>query len=379
MQIYEITRPALTEGVIGDTFKDALAGTVGMDPASRASRAAQKLGAQGYGPGGKMTPSAKWEDKLGTVMQDPAVKSYINTLTAGWNNYWKSEGMSAPVQKQTIATAQPTASKTAPAQTSTDWRQDALKATGANIPKEPTGVSTPTTEPAKPGPRPKYGRAGVSTEPEPTVTMGGRRLDPKNPNDAKVLDAMRRQGKLHEAPEEYTTPGGIVVPASTKTDKPTAEPVVQTDDSNAALVQQKFVDWTDKALASRSPTGHAISMDDVRKLPGLAEKLDAALNNVIKTMGTAQANYNIGEYLKLAVAGVQAKSQEYKNRAPQEITAAVGAATQAVPAMRAKLAQAGVNSSALKTVGDTAQNKRSRSTGNPEADALLKMSGFEFR
>jgi hypothetical protein len=49
----------------------------------------------------------------------------------------------------------------------------------------------------------------------PTASLGGKPLDPKNPNDARVLAAMAKQG-IKEAPE-YTTPGGIVVPANSKT------------------------------------------------------------------------------------------------------------------------------------------------------------------
>jgi len=153
MQIHEITCP-LTEGLLGDIGRGVFQGATGMEiPQSQASinksaaSSAAKLQAQGYGPAGtpppgksSPVPSANWKDKLAQAKKDPAVKQYISQLAQGWAQQAK---------KIQTPPAQPAANQ-----------------------------STPTT----PAPT-----TGPATQP---VTLGGKRLDPKNPQDAQVLAAM---------------------------------------------------------------------------------------------------------------------------------------------------------------------------------------------
>ena len=77
MQIHEITKLPVTEGLLGDIGRGVFQGATGMEiPQSQASinkdaaSAAAKLQAQGYGPAGTAppgkpspVPSADWKDK----------------------------------------------------------------------------------------------------------------------------------------------------------------------------------------------------------------------------------------------------------------------------------------------------------------------------
>jgi hypothetical protein len=271
MQIHEVTQP-VREGLF-DAFRK---------PESVAADAAGKLTAQGYGTAFK-APSDKWEDKYARVSQDPGVKQYVKGLAQEWPS-------SAQAQ--------------------------AIKAT------PPAAASTKPT---------------VATTPAPTqpIMLGGKRLDPKNPKDAQVLAAMQAQGKLQEAPQEYTTPSGIVVPGGTKTD---VGPSISTPPAPVATnYQEKFVEWSDSQLASRDPiTRQSITMDDVRaKFPDLNERLNKFLGQIVKTHGTAQQSAAIEEYAKLAVSGIQAIAQTSRNRAPQQRTTDLGVSPQQLASLRA--------------------------------------------
>lgn len=276
MQIHEVTRPSIKEGLF-DAFRK---------PESIAADAAAKIASQGYGPS-YQAPSDKWEDKYAKVLQDPAIKQYVKSLAQGWS-----------VQQAQLAKQIPAPSPAKAAQTT------AAAATAA-----------PET---------------------PPITLGGKRLDPKNPNDAKIIAVMKSQGKLQEAPQEYTTPSGIVVPAGTKTDQapkntPTA-PVIAGDQ-----YQQKFVDWMDSQLASRDPMSRQpITMDDVRgKFPDLNERLNKLLQQIIRTQGTTQQSAAVEEYAKLAVSGIQAIAQASRNKAPAQRTTDLGVSPQQLASLRA--------------------------------------------
>ena len=352
MQIHEITCRKLDEGILGDLGnigRGVFQGATGMEiPQSQASinkdaaSAAAKLQAQGYGPAGTAppgkkspVPSADWKDKRDQAKKDPAVKQYIAQLAQGWTQEAKKI-------------------QTPPAQTA-------------------PATTTPNQQPIKPG-----STASTPTQP---VMLGGKRLDPRNPNDAKVLNAMQAQGKLQEAPQEYTTPAGIVVPGGTKTDNtPPATPtspaanIAQTDQ-----YQKSFVEWSDARLASKDPvTYQAITMDDVRALPGLGAELAKALQAVVSARDTPQSAAAIAQYLELAVAGVQAKSQELKNKAPEVATRALSGAQANLGSVQQILSQVGVNPRALSAFGSKAKSKNVVTTGNDEADALLKQAGFSL-
>ena len=336
MQIHEITRP-LTEGILGDLGnigRGVFQGATGMEiPQSQASinktaaSAAANLSAKGYGPGGadpadprqKQTAQAlstNWKDKLAQAKKDPAVKQYISQLAQG-------------------------------------WAQEAKKIQTPPAPTTPN-QSTPTTPTST---------ASTSTIP---VIVGGKRLDPKNPNDAQILAAMQAQGKLEEGPARNRRAARQ-----------------QQGNSGTAQVdpyQEAFVRWSDAQLASKDPvTYQAITMKDVRdKVPGLKAELDQALQAVVSARDTPQSATAIAQYLELAVAGVQARSQELKNKAPEVATQALSGAQAKLGSVQQTLRNVGVNPGALSAFSSKAKSKNVVTTGNDEADALLKQAGFSL-
>ena len=336
MQIHEITRP-LTEGILGDLGnigRGVFQGATGMEiPQSQASinktaaSAAANLSAKGYGPGGadpadprqKQTAQAlstNWKDKLAQAKKDPAVKQYITQLAQS-------------------------------------WAQEAKKIQTPPAPTAPN-QSTPTTPTST---------ASTSTIP---VIVGGKRLDPKNPNDAQILAAMQAQGKLEEGPARNRRAARQ-----------------QQGNSGTAQVdpyQEAFVRWSDAQLASKDPvTYQAITMKDVRdKVPGLKAELDQALQAVVSARDTPQSATAIAQYLELAVAGVQARSQELKNKAPEVATQALSGAQAKLGGVQQILRNVGVNPGALSAFSSKAKSKNVVTTGNDEADALLKQAGFSL-
>ena len=332
MQIHEITRSSLQEGILGDIGRGVFQGATGMEiPQSQASinktaaSAAANLSAKGYGPGGadpadprqKQTAQAlstNWKDKLAQAKKDPAVKQYITQLAQS-------------------------------------WAQEAKKIQTPPAPTAPN-QSTPTTPTST---------ASTSTIP---VIVGGKRLDPKNPNDAQILAAMQAQGKLEEGPARNRRAARQ-----------------QQGNSGTAQVdpyQEAFVRWSDAQLASKDPvTYQAITMKDVRdKVPGLKAELDQALQAVVSARDTPQSATAIAQYLELAVAGVQARSQELKNKVPEVATQALSGAQAKLGGVQQTLSQVGVNPRALSAFGSKAKSKNVVTTGNDDADALLKQAGF---
>jgi hypothetical protein len=124
-------------------------------------------------------------------------------------------------------------------------------------------------------------------------------------------------------------------------------------------------------------------MDAVRKTPDLSTKLSAALDQVVQTQGTAQQAQAVEEYIKLAVAGVQALAQSSKN--------GVSASTQqqnvqfatTSGAVKQSLRDAGIDPGRLEQFGAQAKAAGSpmatRRTGDTTADTLLKLAGFDLR
>jgi hypothetical protein len=166
---------------------------------------------------------------------------------------------------------------------------------------------------------------------------------------------------------------------------------MQSDLNEAATVgpaadqyRTAFVDWSDGQLATRVPeTGDTITMDEVRKTPELSTKLSAALNQVVQTQGTAQQTQAVEEYIKLAVAGVQALAQSSKNGVSassqqQNVQFATSAG-----AVKQSLRDAGIDPNRLAQFGAQAKEAGSpmatRRTGDTTADTLLKLAGFDLR
>ena len=282
MQIHEITlRRRVKEGVLGDLGRGVFQGATGIElpsnPGAQAASAAQGMTAQGKGPGAPK-PSERWEDKYKAIQQDPTVKQYAANMAQTW------------LKHETELTKQfSTPSATTPVTTSSA-----------------TNPTTPTT-PAKPGQM--SARVAASKTGQKMQQMFGA---PKGGIQGMKSD-------LQEAPAEYTTPGGIVVPGGTKTDAP-VPPVAPVATAPAKATNQNqylqtFKTWADQTLATRVPaTGETVTMDKVEQLPGLAQKLTQTLNQVAATKGTPQQAQAIQNYVMLATAGVQALAQASKNK-----------------------------------------------------------------
>jgi hypothetical protein len=282
MQIHEITQSQLAEGVLGDLGRGVFQGATGIDlsgnPAAKAAASAQAMTAKGLGPGSPK-PSDRWEDKYKAIQQDPSVKQYAANVAQTWLKH--ETELAKQVATQPAATPTTTTTKAA--------------------------TLTPPPGPAKPGQM--SARLAASKTGQKMQQMFGA---PKGGIQGMKSD-------LEEAPAEYTTPGGIVVPAGTKTDAPISPvaPVktAATKPANQNQYLQAFKQWSDQTLATRVPaTGETITMDKVDELPGLGEKLTQALNQVAQTKGTPKQAQAIQNYVMLATAGIQALAQASKNK-----------------------------------------------------------------
>ena len=263
MQIHELTQPRkVNEGLL-NTAKAVAQHAIG-DYAGSMATSAKELQSRGRDIDSELDPKKSWETKYASLAKDPGIKQYINQLTQEW--------------LKTAATTTPTPTPTTTTST----------------------TATPTTT-----------TSTTATPPAQPIYLGGKRLDPKNPNDAKVLASIQKQG-IKESPQEYTSPGGIVVPGGTKTDQAPATPTPTTGPGQSSTnYAGKFKAWVDKKLASRvTNTIDTVDMNQVRTdIPDLATKLDAALKQVALTQNTPQNTVAIQEYLKLALAGTQAVAQ----------------------------------------------------------------------
>jgi hypothetical protein len=352
MQIYEVTQRPVQEGLLGDIGRGLVSAAGGPDlpqsPGSAAKSAATSAAAlskQGYGPGGP-APDSKlatalstdWKVKLQNIEKDPAIAQYLNSLLQGWSKQAeKLNAAQATVQPQPEpATAQPQQAQ---------------------------------TQPPNPTVKPTYGKPS-----EPVVSFAGQRqrpLDPKNPSDAKIIAQLKKQGQLHEVAYDPKKVQAAKAARRAGNNPASAQPAAPTDPYKEA-----FVTWTDANLASKDSYYNTITMKDVRaKVSGISQVLDQKLDAVVRARGTPQSAQAIKDYLQVAIAGVQARSQELKNKTPQATMAAMGAAQAASGNVRQAMAQSGVNPTALKSFGTKLKSRQASSTNNPELDAMLADMG----
>jgi hypothetical protein len=314
-----------------------------------AASAAANLSAQGYGPGGtpppgkkNPVPSADWKDKLAQSKKDPAVKQYISQLAQGWAQEAKkvpAPATTTPNQPTNVVPIKPASTASTPNQTTPT---PAARANPGQM-SAAVAASKPGKDLQKMFGQPRGGIQDMQSDLEeaPLSNLGQRRA-------ARVA-----QRNLGAAPANTT----------------------QVDPYQAAFVQ-----WSDAQLASKDPvTYQAITMKDVRaKFPDLKGELDQALEAVVSARDTPQSATAIAQYLELAVAGVQARSQEIKNKAPEVAINALSGAQAKLGDIQQILSQVGVNPRALSGFGNKAKSKNVVTTGNDEADALLKQAGFSL-
>jgi hypothetical protein len=374
MQIHEITQRRVDEGL--GSFVSGLTGQNRID--NQAAKAAGKLTAKGYGAN-YQPASDKWEDKYAALQKDTAVASYAKNLAAGWAKtagtlVKPTQGLTSTATLQkTIPTLVSAAKKTNNNLTSTQigqilaksaptvWSNTADKSSAiAQLKNEldkqgvtVDGAST-TAAPTKSATKYSYGTAPAT-------------ISAPKAGSPTAAEYEKLQQKIAAASGTPTmNEAAIVGPA-------------------ADQYQTAFVNWSDDQLATRVPeTGATITMDAVRKqIPDLSTKLSAALNQVIQTQGTAQQTQAVEEYIKLAVAGVQALAQSSKNgvsASTQQQNTQFAATSGAV---KQSLRDAGIDPGRLAQFG--AQTKQAgspmatRRTGDTTADTLLKLAGFDLR
>ena len=253
MQIHEITQRRVDEGLWNKGM--ALANYYAGDYAKSAEYSQKELQSQGRDLNKETDPKNSWKQKYDNLAKTPGMTTYITGLAQEWLN--------SPDAKSTTP-----APRAAPGQMPASV---AASKTGQNM-QQMLG-------------QPKGGIQGM-------------------------------QSDLEESPE-YTSPGGIVIPAGAKTvTAPTTSKPAPTAPTTALAPTDyagKFQKWSDEKLATKvnGTFNQFATMDEVRQqIPGLAKKLDDALKQVVTTQGTAQQIKAIQEYLELASAGVQAIGQQ---------------------------------------------------------------------
>jgi len=260
MQIHELTQPRKSQldeifgiDTVGDAIKSGGATLMPTASGQQARRSAEqgRINQQAAKAVAKLEkrlpppePVPTLDQALTKLKSNPAAQQWINSVVAKW-----------PAIAQRLATITTTTATT-------------------------TAKATPTTTPS-------------------TVTLGGKKLDPKNPNDAQVLAAVNKQG-IKEAPE-YTTPGGIVVPGGAKTAQAPAPQ--QANQTYANGVRQ----WINSALKTTSLEKLETDAEVKSKLEPLLTQIVAAKDNQTRQQELVR------DFFTLAVAAnhvVQAKQQD---------------------------------------------------------------------
>jgi hypothetical protein len=260
MQIHEITKAQLQEGLF-DAFKT---------PEKIAAQAAEKLQAQGYG---QRKPLLSVQDSVAAVQKNSAQQQYIKGLVSQWQQSAPKSTPAAPKPTGTKPNA-PFAGRSAPLPTVT--------VDGKLLTKGPDGLW--------------HGEDGRAVTDPAQVTK----------IDKAYYTGMRNQkGTVKEAPQEYTTPSGIVVPGGAKTDQ---TPATATTDYRDA-----FVKWAGEKLRTVDPaTRQTITLDQVNKTD-IKDELARAQDRVVATAGDPTKNaVAVNNYLTIAVAGIARVSQQLR-------------------------------------------------------------------
>lgn len=269
MQIHEVTLPSEH---IGNLAKKAGAGL---------AQAAQKAGTRLASAGQKATAAVANKNVASgfiqgltgvdfprTYEQDPraleqATRQRARQLAQQWIKQIKSQPKSQFAKdKSSVANA--------------DWRQDALKSAGATFGQAPTARSAPGQMPAS-----------VASS-----AQGQRMLQAYGQPRGGIQS-------IKEAPTEYTTPSGIIVPAGTKTDPTYLETV-------------NFEKWADQQLTTKiTGTGQKIDLDAVKKDPAVKTELNKVLPQIQQDPTNMAA---VEMYLLIAMKAMQQAANSIKQK-----------------------------------------------------------------
>jgi hypothetical protein len=295
MQIHEITQHSINEGIFQ---------TIGQDIKGAVTEPFQKLKTIAN------TPGAWTSGTTAAAALDQRERAQADQTMAQ-----QQQQRSAQVLQQTQQRAKQLAQQwlqvVKSQATDPNWRQDALKSAGVKFPQsESKQRSKSNTSNKNPNWRQdalKSVGAAFDPPPAPRPAPGQMPASVAASKQGKLM--LRAYGKprggiqdIDEAPREYTTPDGIVVPGGVKTDQ-------QADE----IIDDKFLDWSDQQLASVIPgTRQEINMDMVRKDPELSQSVKAAQDKVSKDPSNIQA---VEDYFETAMQAMQQLSARLKQSA----------------------------------------------------------------
>jgi len=351
MQIHEITlRSPVNEGIM-DTLKGA-----GQKAASAFSNAGATVTNMGLGS------NAAFATAQGNKQLQAATKDFAKRTAAEW----AKQGAQLTAADAIKLKTQPATQKTAQA----------------------PGVKMPKVQ-AKPG-QMSTGVAGSKPGQQMQKMFG----QPKGGIQGMKSD-------LEEAPQEYTTPGGIVVPADTKTDQAagTATPQAATAVNPRAKATvgkrgnpltsayiTKFKEWVNQKLTTRETnTGETITLTTVLdRLPDLGRPINQSLTTVYNTRNDPTQNQAAVEnFLMTAATGFQQTAALIRKENPDAVAkAATSTAKKRISAdpQTERVVQAmGMADSGLDTLADIVKTRGERvtnKTGSNTIDRLLTAAGL---
>jgi hypothetical protein len=213
--------------------------------------------------------------------------------------------------------------------------------------------------------------------PEEPISIGGQKLNPKNPKDAKLIAQLKAKG-LQEAfadlPGTKPATGGAVNPAVTKGVGKQGNPLT------SAYITA-FKKWAESKLSTReSNTGQEIGLEDIP--PELTRTLNTALTAVYNSRQDPKANAQaVTSYLTQATQAIQQVATKLRSENPKSTARA---STKSMPGemdpQTAKLASAmglaQTNLNKMKQVVDSQSEKVLQGTGSPTIDNLLVAAGL---
>jgi hypothetical protein len=324
MQIHEITKKHLQEGLLGDIGRGMVSGVTGVDiPQSRSAidknsaTFAKKLQAQGYGQP-KPLPSVR--DSVATVQKNPAQQQYIKGLVS----QWQQSAPQAPVAQPT-ATTTPAQAKIKTATTPQRSAQPSITIGGKLLTKGGDGLW--------------HGETGAAV----TDPAQAAKIDRAYQDQEYRKKQFRQTAIVREA--LATTSNGY---------------------------RDAFIKWAGEKLRTVDPdTGQTITLDRVNKTD-VKDELDRALAQVVATAeDPAKNTVAVNNYLTIAVAGIARESQRLKSKnAKTSGDAPTGQAIVTQQEIRDKLAKAGLNPKQLEQLKQLAQDPAAR-------QALLKSFGVQ--
>jgi hypothetical protein len=194
---------------------------------------------------------------------EKATRDRARQLAQQWEKQIRTQKKPAPPAKS--------------AATNPNWRQDALKSAGATFGQAPAQRPAPGQMPAS---------VAASSQ--------GQRM-----MQAYGMPKGGIQG-IKEAPQEYTTPSGVIVPGGTATDP-------------KSLGMVDFEQWADQQLTTQvSGTKQPIDLDAVKRDPAVKAELDKVLPQIKKDPTNLAA---VEMYFLTAMQGMQRLAAQARQNA----------------------------------------------------------------